>query len=205
MTINKRRPELFALSDRNTQQRFRALWRRPEDKASLSQRKVLRGCEGGGEGWDGRCQVTQSCSGQLSLVFEPQEIYTNTHYSSDKKTCVCWPGNIQASPVLRRPAIQAPAGHMEDIKPTRVNCITDRRTGWWTAQAATPTYHGELGCRQGEGGCRGGQGAEGVEVMWADESERKGGFSSFEERTKGDCAKRCNCFNLLEISCWTCF
>lgn len=43
MTINKRRPELFALSDRNTQQRFRALWHRPPDKASLSQRKVLRG------------------------------------------------------------------------------------------------------------------------------------------------------------------
>lgn len=43
MTINKRRPELFALSDRNTQQRFRALWRRPRDKASLSQRNLLRG------------------------------------------------------------------------------------------------------------------------------------------------------------------
>lgn len=54
MTINKRRPELFALSDRNSQQRFRALWRRPGDKASLSQRKVLREgggvYEGGGEG-----------------------------------------------------------------------------------------------------------------------------------------------------------
>lgn len=43
MTINKRRPELFALSDRNSQQRFRALWCRPRDKASLSQRKVLWG------------------------------------------------------------------------------------------------------------------------------------------------------------------
>lgn len=40
MTINKRRPELFALSDRNSQQRFRAVWPRPGDKASLSQRKV---------------------------------------------------------------------------------------------------------------------------------------------------------------------
>lgn len=36
MTINKRRPELFALSDRNTPQRFRAPWHRPADKASLS-------------------------------------------------------------------------------------------------------------------------------------------------------------------------
>lgn len=48
MTINKRRPELFALSDRNTQQRFRALWRRPWDKASLSQREVLQRRVGGG-------------------------------------------------------------------------------------------------------------------------------------------------------------
>lgn len=37
MTINKRRPELFALSDRNTPQRFGAPWHRPADKASLSQ------------------------------------------------------------------------------------------------------------------------------------------------------------------------
>lgn len=90
-------------------------------KAPLSLKKVLIGGLGRRGGWGGRCQVTQSCSGQLSLVFEPQEIYTNTHYSSDKKTYVCWPGNIQASPVLRRPAIKAPAGHMEDIKRTRVN------------------------------------------------------------------------------------
>ena len=169
--------------------------------------KGLGGCWGGGEGWDGRCQVTQSCSGQLSLVFEPQEIYTNTHYSSDKNTCVCWPGNIQASPVLHSPAIQTPVGHMEDIKPTRVNYISDRGAGWWTLHVAAPTYRGELGCRQGEG--RGQQGARGVEGEeaalsgWDSEKER---FSSFEEeRTKGDRAKRCNCFNLWEISCWTCF
>lgn len=49
MTINKRRPELFALSDRNSQQRFRALWRRPEDKASLSHRKVFGGIGEEGE------------------------------------------------------------------------------------------------------------------------------------------------------------
>ncbi len=52
---------------------------------------------------------------------------------------------------------------MEDIKPTRVNYISDRRTGWWTRHEATPTYHGELGCRQGEGGCT--RGVEGVEVV----------------------------------------
>lgn len=44
MTINKRRPELFALSDRNTQQRFRAQWHRPKHKASLSLREVWRLC-----------------------------------------------------------------------------------------------------------------------------------------------------------------
>lgn len=44
MTINKRRPELFALSDRNIQQRFGAPRHRPKDKASLSQGEVLRVC-----------------------------------------------------------------------------------------------------------------------------------------------------------------
>lgn len=52
MTINKRRPELFALSDRNSQQRFRALWRRPRDKASLSRGKVL-----GGVGEEGKVET----------------------------------------------------------------------------------------------------------------------------------------------------
>lgn len=154
MTINKRRPELFALSDRNSQQRFRARWRRPGDKSLFVPHKGLDGGWGRREGWDGRCQVTQSCSGQLSLVFEPQEIYTNTHYSPDKKTYVCWPGNIQTSPVLHSPAIKAPAGHMEDIKLTRVNYIAGRWTGWLTRHVATPTNHGELGCRQRDGECR---------------------------------------------------
>lgn len=84
------------------------------------------GGKGGGEGLDERCQVTQSCSGQLSRVFEPQEIYTNTHYSSDKETYVCWPGNIQSSSIFLSPAVSPPAGHVEDIKPTRVNWISDR-------------------------------------------------------------------------------
>lgn len=52
MTINKRRPELFALSDRNSPQRFRAMWRRPGDKSPFVHgERVLRG---GGEGWGGR-------------------------------------------------------------------------------------------------------------------------------------------------------
>lgn len=41
MTINKRRPELFALSDRNSQQRFRAQWRRPGDKSLFVPEKGL--------------------------------------------------------------------------------------------------------------------------------------------------------------------
>lgn len=48
MTINKRRPELFALSDRNTPQRFRAPWHRPADKASLSHSERGPGGVGGG-------------------------------------------------------------------------------------------------------------------------------------------------------------
>lgn len=51
MTINKRRPELFALSDRNTPQRFGAPWHRPADKASLSLSE--RGPGGGGRGGGG--------------------------------------------------------------------------------------------------------------------------------------------------------
>lgn len=43
MTINKRRPDLFALSDRNSQQRFRALWRRPGDKSLFVPEKGLEG------------------------------------------------------------------------------------------------------------------------------------------------------------------
>lgn len=53
MTIDKRRPELFALSDRNIKQRFGAPRHRPRDKASLSLGEVLRVCvrgEGEGEG-----------------------------------------------------------------------------------------------------------------------------------------------------------
>lgn len=42
---------------------------------------------------------------------------------------------------------------------------------------------------------------EGVEGGVSGRDRKKGGFTSFEERTKGDRAKRCNCFNLLEISC----
>lgn len=53
MTINKRRPELFALSDRNIQQRFGARRHRPKDKASLSLRQVLRVCVRGRR-WGGR-------------------------------------------------------------------------------------------------------------------------------------------------------
>lgn len=49
MTINKRRPELFALSDRNIQQRFGVPRHRPKDKASLSLREVLRVCVRGEE------------------------------------------------------------------------------------------------------------------------------------------------------------
>lgn len=48
MTINKRRPELFALSDRNTPQRFGAPWHRPVDKASLSQSERGPGAVWGG-------------------------------------------------------------------------------------------------------------------------------------------------------------
>ena len=59
---------------------------------------------------------------------------------------------IQVSPVLRIPAIKAPAGHMEDIKLKRVNCVSGRQAGWLTGHVATPTYHGELGCRHGDGG-----------------------------------------------------
>lgn len=44
MTINKRRTERFALSDRNIQQRFGAPRHRPKDKAPLSLRDVLRVC-----------------------------------------------------------------------------------------------------------------------------------------------------------------
>lgn len=51
MTINKRRPELFALSDRNTPQRFGAPWHRPVDKASLSHSE--RGPAGEGCEWKG--------------------------------------------------------------------------------------------------------------------------------------------------------
>lgn len=54
---------------------------------------------------------------------------------------------------------------MEDIKPTRVNYVSDGRSGRPTRRAATPTYHRELGCRQAEGG-RG----EGVECR-----EERGG------------------------------
>lgn len=43
ITINKRRPELFALSDRNSQQSFRVLQRRPGDKSLFVQRKGPNG------------------------------------------------------------------------------------------------------------------------------------------------------------------
>lgn len=39
---------------------------------------------------------------------------------------------------------------MEDIKPVRVNYISDRRTAWLTSHVAAPTYHREL--RTGVGG-----------------------------------------------------
>lgn len=89
-------------------------------------------------------------------MFEPQEIYTNTHYGPDKNTCVLLPPYIQASSVLHSPAIKPPGGHMERIKPTRVNDIADRRDGGWTGHGATPTYHGELGCGRGRWGRGGG-------------------------------------------------
>lgn len=46
MTINKRRPALFALSDRNSQQRFRALWHRPGDKSLFVPEKGPEGVRG---------------------------------------------------------------------------------------------------------------------------------------------------------------
>ena len=111
-------------------------------------------CVGRGGG-DGRCQVTRSCSGQLNPVFKPQEIYTNIHYGSDKNTCVCYTGYIEASSVLHSPAIKPPGGHMEGIKPTKVNDDADRRDGWQSSHGVTPTYHGELGYGHSEGGLRG--------------------------------------------------
>lgn len=47
--------------------------------------------------------------------------------------------------------------------------------------------------QQRAGGRRCGSGVNG--------DRQKRGFGAFERKTKGDCAKRCNSFNLLEISC----
>lgn len=58
---------------------------------------------------------------------------------------------------------------MEDIKPTRVNYISGRQTGWLTRHGS-PTHCGELGCRQ-----RGG-------VSGRDRNKR--GYTLFEEEPK---------------------